>query len=1101
MEDPMSSRTIRPLCLLILAASVSVLAQSPPEPSRSLANFSQMVQKQQPSSGAPAKASIPNFKSPLMQKLFKTMEEHQGNAVARPMQTGSNTSVSPFLSSAPSYDVGSQPLGIALGDFNGDGKQDVVTAAAPPVILLGNGDGTLQTAVNIGTTAATDVAVGDFNRDGNLDVAFAIPGAALVYLGNGDGTFGSGTVFSNGSTNNDGLAHILAADVNNDGIPDLILNTDAGVSVLLGNGNGTFRAPISTTSAGFVLSMMNADFNGDGRLDLAVTNGFSTLSILLGNGNGSFSLASSYSTIVSNLNSVATGDFNRDGVADVALPNGQIFLGNGNGTLQPPSTFPTVPAAKIVAAVDVNGNGITDLITLSSGQGFECGTGDFGSVGISLGNGNGTFQSPVIFDSGGCTYPSFLAIGDLNNDNRPDLVTDAVMSGVGEVFDSVAVLLNQGKANFGGAQLNESGGAGSIAVGDFNRDGKLDLIFSDGSTYLGNGDGTLRFLTSANLSGLDISVADFRGNGLLDLAEAEECETQGCANGALLVNLGNGNGTFQTATTYASGGFYPESLAIADFNGDGILDVALLNTCVDVNCVSAGGSVSLFFGNADGTFSVGSTISLTQAPYGGNPTVLVAGDFNNDGNIDLAALGCVSGGCLFTDPSMVVSTLLGNGNGTFQSPSITAVETDDGVTAAVAGDFNQDGILDIAVADGAACSDCGAHGIFLYGNGDGTFSTGPGIGTEGGPPVSIVASDFYGVGLPTPVLANRCGDPLDCPFGSVMINGTSNITEIMLLYLAAGDFNNDGKPDLAGSLQYDNGASVLLNTGATLAATTTMLAPAGLQAYFALQRVTFAATVTHTGPRVPSGQVNFLDNGVSIGSAALARNGQAILNTNQLAVGSHFIVAYYSGDIDFAASNSLGAHVTIRPASTTTTIASSVNPSTYGQPVQFTATIAPQFGGSATGTVTFYDDGTQIGSAAVNRNKAIFTTGALQTGFHSITARYSGSSNFQTSTSSPESQAVRPATTTTAVTSSPNPSQTGQSVTFIAAITGQFSGTLSGSVVFLQAGKVLSSVPLSGGTAVYSTSSLSKGSHQILARYSGDSNDLPSQEIVNQIVQ
>jgi hypothetical protein len=649
--------------------------------------------------------------------------------------------------------------------------------------------------------------------------------------------------------------------------------------------------------------------------------------------------------------------------------------------------------------------------------------------------------------------------------------------------------------------MNESGGTGTIAVGDFNRDGKLDLIFSDGSTYLGNGDGTLRYLTSANLSGVDVSVADFRGNGLLDLAGAEECETQSCANGALLINVGNGNGTFQAATLYASGGFYSESLAVADFNGDGALDVALVNSCVDVNCAAAGGSVSLFFGNGDGTFSTGGTIGFSPAPYSANPLVVLAGDFNNDGNIDLAVLSCISPCSLETSPTAVANILLGNGHGSFQSLPAAAIETSDGLTGAVAGDFNQDGILDIAVADGVACSDCGGHGTLLYGNGDGTFSAGLQIETEGGPPVSVVASDFYGVGTPTPVLANRCGDELDCPFGSVMIDGTQNITDIMLLYLAAGDFNNDGKPDLAGSLQFDSGASVLLNTGATLASSATTLSPAGSQPYSAFQKVTFTASVTHTGPKVPTGEVNFLDNGSSIGSGSLARNGQAILNTNQLAVGSHFIVAYYGGDTNFAGSNSLGAHVTIAPATTTATVSSSLNPSMRGEAVRFTATVAPQFGGSATGTVTFFDGAKQLGSASLTRNQASFVISALQAGTHSITAAYSGNATFQASTSAPLSQVVKPAATMIASSSSPNPSQQSQLVTFTATISGGFGGTPTGTVIFEQGGHVLDTAPLNQGEAQYSTSSLTKGSHQIGMHYSGDTNFLPSSKVIVQVVQ
>jgi Bacterial Ig-like domain (group 3)/FG-GAP-like repeat len=996
-------RTCVASLFLCLTTTLSLSQWNPPlTGSQSAQNVSRrLVQRV-----ATPPSSVMRYKSPVMQRLLAQKHNHQATEMSL---TSGQDLTSPFLSNPPMYAAGSSPFDLALGNFTSDGKEDVIVAADPPVLLLGNGDGTFQAATQIGTisTAPTGVAVADFNRDGHLDAVFAITGGAVVYLGNGNGTFRAGITVSSGGTNENEYPRVLAADVNNDGIPDLILNTDAGISVLLGNGNGTFRAPIFSSAPpplspipAMIGFMSAGDFNKDDHVDLAVTNGYNSVSIMLGNGTGTFTVAGNYSTSnVQNLNAIAIADYNRDGFQDVALPNGQIFLGNGNGTLQPPSIFPTSPNATDVAAVDVNGDGIPDLLTSSSG--FLCGDGDFGTTGVSLGNGNGTFQPVRVYDSGGCTYPVFMAIGDLNNDSAPDIVV--LNPDINPLETAFTVLINKGKGTFPAAILNISGGSGGVAVNDFNHDGNADVVLANGSVYLGHGDGTLQFKTSVSLGAVAVATGDFNRERNPDLAAAVECAPAGCSSGGqLLIATGNGNGTFQTPIALPSGGFYAESLAVADFNHDGNLDVALVNQCADSGCVAGAGSVSIFLGKGNGTFTLLNTISLTS----GNPSSMVVGDFNNDGVVDLA-IGFMTP--LF-EPG-IVNILLGNGDGSFQSPTVSEGGAY-GITALAAGDFNNDGILDLAVANGAVCSDCGGQGTVLYGNGDGTLTVGPSISTEGGPPVSAVAADFYGIGTPTPVLANLCGDSLDCPWGSIMINGSPwepalDQTYIMLQFLAVGDFNNDGRPDLVGSLQYDAGVSVLLDTGATLAATTTTISPSAPQSYSAFQPVTFTAQVQHTGPGSSTGTVKFLDSGVLIGSAPVNCDGQASFTTTLLAIGSHFVVAYYQGDNKFAPSNSLGVHITVEQASTTVALSSSVNPSGLGQAVTFTATIKPQHGGQASGTVSFTAGGKRLGSATVEGNVARLTTTSLGAGTHSISAFYSGDSDFKGNTSPYLSQVVK----------------------------------------------------------------------------------------------
>ena len=275
---------------------------------------------------------------------------------------------------------------------------------------------------------------------------------------------------------------VAVTDLNGDGKPDLIVANKGtyghpgSVSVLLGNGDGTFQAPMNYNLGGYPVSVAVADVNGDGRPDIIVAN-LIDVAVLLGNSDGTFSARRAltlYSTGFLQPNSVAVADVNGDGRPDLVVTysgsmskpgNVSVLLGNGDGTFQPPVSFAAGTDPRSVAVADVNGDGRPDLVVADYGVG-----GSGGGVSVLLGNGNGTFQ-PALNQMAGM-YPDSVAIADVNGDGRPDLVVGNAWD-----FSNVRVLLGNGNGTFQPAQnLTMASRVTSVAIADVNGDGRPDLV-------------------------------------------------------------------------------------------------------------------------------------------------------------------------------------------------------------------------------------------------------------------------------------------------------------------------------------------------------------------------------------------------------------------------------------------------------------------------------------------------------------------------------------------------------------------------------------------------------------------------------------------------
>jgi hypothetical protein len=977
----------------------------------------------------------------------------------------------PFAIGGPA--ANNRSVAIASAYLDTDNNLDVVTGDSvitgkpgdptPPdqstiTVLLGNGDGSFQPQVNYpGCTvgSAVQILLADFNRDGHTDIALGCSNRKDANLNNGKG------------------------------------GTSGGLVIILGKGDGTFKAP-TYYATGDVAGIAMGDFNGDGLLDLVLTdNAQQNLVFFAGKGDGTFSQESTSISTSAAAHGVVVADFNGDGVDDLAYAVGPISstdllsdlyvaIGNGDGTFNVSSTPAATEIGEFLTTGDTNADNHADIVSATITEPGGPPAQQIGnSLFVLLGKGDGTFNTPVTYLS---DIPSDPHLADVNGDGIPDIIAGG----------SLGALVYQGKGDgtfvtyAPGSLPSQEPVIGGFALtyavnaGDYNNDGNADLIGTDADTP--RAAVSLSQVAQTSTASALTSVGVFPlGSGVHNVDASYSGDSVYVGSVSNKVQL-----TAAPVDTSLTLTFSPNTGILT---GQSVTLTAALSpfTVGPPTTTTNGDLVSFFSGTTllgSGTLSSGvASLTTTALSTGADSlTAVFPGDSNYNPSTSNTVTATVSNVLLSSSVNPSIYKQSVTFTATLQFTKSGTVSFFDGAT-----NIGNGAIAGTTASFTTSTLSVGSHNITAQLNTDSSSvlvqvvnkaTPTVTVNTSGpstyGDPVTITATVPAGV---TGTITFTSGT---VTLGSGTISsGTASITTSALPApsdVITATYSGDGN--------YNSATGTVTETVAKAAVASTLTSSPNPSLPGS------PVTLTDTLPNNVTGTVTFTNGTTALGTSTVT-NGVATLTTSTLPTGSDLITATYGGDGNF---NSSVATVTQTVAKTVPTLTvSTPGPSVFGNPVTITASVPA----GPTGTITITSGGVTLGSGTITSSNGTVTvtTTTLPVGSDTITATYGGDTTNGSATGT-TTQTVTKASPAETLVSSVNPSTFNQSVTFTATLPTNTTGT----VTFTNGATVLGTSTVTNGVATLATSTLPAGSDTITATYNGDANDSTATASVVQTV-